>query len=99
MVVELAQIDVRKGCEIAFVEAFAEAAPLFRAAKGCDDFRLYRGVERESRFFLQIRWHSIDDHMVSFRKSPAFSRWRELVGHLLDGPPVMEHAELIAVNA
>jgi hypothetical protein len=41
-------------------------------------------------------WDSVDDHMVGFRLSPAFTEWRAIVGPFFAEPPVMEHFNLLA---
>ncbi|HWF01645.1 MAG TPA: antibiotic biosynthesis monooxygenase family protein [Caulobacteraceae bacterium] len=91
MILEIARIDIKPGSESDFEAAVEEAAPLFRAAAGFGGLELQRGIERPSHYVLMIRWGSLEDHMVGFRDSDDFARWRELVGPHFAGPPQMEH--------
>jgi heme-degrading monooxygenase HmoA len=98
MITEIAQIDIKPGSAAAFEEAVAEALPLFAAAKGCHGLELQRGVERPDHYVLLIRWDSVEDHTVTFRNSPAFARWRELVGPHFAGPTHVEHIGKVLVS-
>ena len=45
---------------------------------------------------LLVRWETLDDHIVGFRQSEAFTRWRSLIGPYFQSPPVVEHLEPVA---
>ena len=93
MVLELAHVTVLPGHEADFEAALAEAATtLLPQAAGFGGFTAHGWcVERPSVFLFTITWRSIDDHLVGFRDSELFVRWRALIGHHFDGPPVVEH--------
>src|SRR3546814_7404474 len=91
MITEIARIEVTPGSEAAFEAAVAEVAPLLEAAKGCHGFQLQRGIERPSHYLLLVLWDSVEDHIVTFRGSPGFARWRELVGPYFAATPDVEH--------
>jgi heme-degrading monooxygenase HmoA len=91
MVWELAEIEVRAGTEEKFEAAVAEAKPLFQQAQGCYGMQLRRSVERPAQYRLVVEWETVEHHTVGFRESPAFLRWRELVGPYFARPPVVEH--------
>ena len=95
MILEIAQIDIKPGSESAFEAAVGEAAPLFLAAKGCHGLELQRGIEHASRYLLVVKWETVEDHMVTFRESPAFARWRELAGGHFAGPADVRHVETV----
>jgi heme-degrading monooxygenase HmoA len=95
MILEIAEIDIKIGQEAGFEAAVAEAAPLFRAAQGCHGLKLQRGIERTSRYYLLVRWATLEDHTVTFRGSAAFTRWRELVGPHFAAIPRVQHAQLV----
>jgi hypothetical protein len=40
-----------------------------------------------------VEWNTLDDHMITFRDSVDFTRWRELAGPHFAAPPVVEHLE------
>jgi heme-degrading monooxygenase HmoA len=97
MILEVAEIAIAPGREAAFEAGVAQAGPLFHAAKGCHGLQLQRGLEEPSRYFLVVRWDSVEDHMV-FRESPAFPRWRELVGPHFAGTPKVQHVRVVFDN-
>jgi quinol monooxygenase YgiN len=98
MVTEIAylKIDPARGAE--FATAVAEAAALFRSAQGCRSMRIDSVVEDESAYRLVVEWDSVDDHMITFRDSPAFARWRELAGLFFVEPPRVEHWQNVATH-
>ena len=95
MIHEIAEIDVVDGHEGDFEAAVAEAAPHFKAAKGCRSFALKRSIENPQRYRLVVGWETIEDHMVHFRESAAFQTWRGLVGPHFAGPPRVEHVATV----
>ncbi|WP_075790944.1 antibiotic biosynthesis monooxygenase family protein [Massilia putida] len=98
MVLESADILVKPGMEAVFEAGVAQAAPLFRRARGCLSMVLQRGIENRRAYRLLVRWESLEDHTVHFRSSEDFQAWRALVGHCFDGLPVVTHLETV-VNA
>jgi quinol monooxygenase YgiN len=95
MINEIAILTIDPANATAFEAAVAEAAPLFKSAQGCHGMALERGVEDPNQYRLLVRWESVDDHMVVFRKSEAFQHWRELVGSYFVGPVAMSHSETV----
>jgi heme-degrading monooxygenase HmoA len=91
MVVEHAVLEVRPGEEEAFEAAFAEARPLIEATEGFQGLRLLRCEERSNVYLLLVDWRSTQDHVVGFRESDRFLRWRELLHHFYDPAPLVEH--------
>ncbi len=94
MILEIAQIDVKPGLEAAFEAGVAEAAPIFKRAKGCSAMELQRSVEKPGRYRLFVTWATLENHTVDFRESADFQEWRKLVSHCFDGAPVVEHTRL-----
>ena len=96
MILELVDIRIRPGHTGAFDEAIERGVrDVIADAKGFRGFSVNKGVESPDRYILQIFWDSIDDHMVGFRQSDAFTRWRTVVGSYFAREPVMEHFELL----
>ena len=91
MILERAIFAIKPGQAEDFEKAFAQAAPLIRAAKGCRKAEMHRGIETPDSFILLAVWDTVDDHMKGFRESPAFTEWRALLGPHFAGPPAMEH--------
>jgi len=91
MILEIAQIDVKAGMEAQFEAGVANAAPLFRRAKGCIGMELQRSIEKPSRYRLFVQWETLENHTVDFRGSEDFQEWRRLVGPCFEHPPEVEH--------
>jgi heme-degrading monooxygenase HmoA len=92
MIFELAEIRVKAGAEQQFLEALAQAAPLFQRARGCRSMRVQRSIEHPDMFTLVVGWDTVEDHMVHFRNSEDFQEWRRLVGLHFAEPPKVQHA-------
>ncbi len=92
MITEIATIAIDPTTAAAFEAAVAEAAPHFRAAEGCHGFTLDRCIEEPARYFLRVEWESVDHHMVRFRASEGFQKWRTLAGPFFAAPPIVEHS-------
>ena len=60
MVIEIAQIDVKPGMEAEFEAGVAEAAPVFKRAKGCTSMALQRSVEKPARYRLFVGWATVE---------------------------------------
>ncbi|MCP5410853.1 MAG: antibiotic biosynthesis monooxygenase [Alphaproteobacteria bacterium] len=91
MIIERAIFAIKPGQADDFEKAFALAAPLIRAAKGCRKANMHRGIENPDSFILLCEWDSVEDHMVGFRESPAFTEWRAILSPHFASPPAMEH--------
>ncbi len=96
MVLEVARITVRQDAEGAFEAAVAEAAPLFRRARGCRSMALRRSVEARQCYVLIVDWATLEDHTEGFRNSADFEAWRTLVAPHFAAPPEVEHLEAVA---
>ncbi len=96
MVLERAQFRITPGREEEFEHAFEQARLVISAAKGFVSATLSRGVESPSTYLLLAEWETLEDHTEGFRGSPAFGKWRGLLGHLFDGPPDVEHFVQVA---
>lgn len=91
MILEVAQIEVKPGSEAEFEAAVAQAAPLFKRARGCTSMELHRSHEMPQRYRLMVQWATLEDHTVHFRGSADFLEWRKLVGSFFASPPSVEH--------
>ena len=91
MILERAIFAIKLGQADEFEKAFAQAAPLIRAAKGCRKANMHRGIENSDSFILLVEWDTLEDHMVGFRESRAFEEWRAILGPHFASPPAVEH--------
>jgi len=95
-ILELADIRIPAGQNAAFEEAIHRGlTTVVSQAKGFSGFKVKRGVENPQRYILQIFWDTLEDHNVGFRQSELFAQWRAIVGPFFDGPPTVEHFELV----
>lgn len=98
MIFEIAEMEVKLGQEAEFEANVAQAAPLFKRAKGCLGLELQRSIEKPSRYRLVVQWETVENHMVDFRGSSDFQEWRKLVGHCFVSPPVIEHTARVVAG-
>ena len=97
MILELADIRIPPGQNAAFEEAIERGLrTVISHSGGFAGFKVNRGIESPERYILQIFWHTLEDHTVGFRQSPAFTEWRSIVGPFFAAPPLVEHFELVA---
>ncbi|MDR3464262.1 MAG: antibiotic biosynthesis monooxygenase [Beijerinckiaceae bacterium] len=91
MILEIVTISVKPGLEAEFEAGVAKAVPAFQTSKGCHGLELQRSHETPNRYFLFVRWESVEAHTVDFRGSPQFQEWRSCVGAFFESPPQVEH--------
>jgi heme-degrading monooxygenase HmoA len=90
-IIERAIFAIKPGEADDFENAFAQAAPLIRGAKGCREANLHRGIENPDSFILLVEWATLEDHMIGFRESKAFEEWRAILSPHFASPPAVEH--------
>lgn len=98
MVLEVVQIKIKPGTDAEFEAAFAKTLELYGRARGWRNSSLHRSIEHANRYVLFVEWDTIDDHVVGFRESADFTKFRELVGPFFDGAPEVEHVETIIAH-
>jgi heme-degrading monooxygenase HmoA len=95
MILEHALITIRPGTADDFEGALVTARPIIAASHGFISLELHRGIEEPDRYLLLVEWESLDDHLVGFRGSAAFTEWRALIGPYFASPPVAGHFALV----
>ena len=91
MILEHALITIRPGTAVDFEDALVRARPIIAASHGFISLELHRGIEQPDQYLLLVEWESLDDHLVGFRESAAFTEWRALIGPYFESPPVAGH--------
>lgn len=91
MIIEHALLPVRPERAADFEAAFAAARPIIASMPGFRSLSLSRGVESPGSYLLRVEWDHIDDHVVGFRGSPEYQRWKDLLHHFYDPFPAVEH--------
>jgi quinol monooxygenase YgiN len=92
MILEIADILVQPGMQGPFEREIQRGVETVIAqSPGFLRYEVQHCVESPERFVLMIEWERIESHTVDFRESPAFARWRAIVGPFFARPPVVEH--------
>jgi len=96
MILEIADITIQAGKNAEFDVAIERGVrEVITGAVGFRSFKIQKGIENPQRYVLMIEWETLDNHVVDFRNSPAFIKWREIVGPFFASPPVVEHFQLL----
>lgn len=93
MIYEIASLTIDPADAEAFEAAVRGCIPHFRGAAGCRSMRLERVIEEPGAYRLVVGWNTVEDHMVGFRESDAFTAWRAAVGPFFTAPPHVVHVE------
>jgi len=96
MILEIADITIQAGKNTEFDVAIEKGVrEVISGAVGFKNFKIQKGIENPQRYLLMIEWETLDNHMVDFRNSPAYAKWREIVGPFFASPPVVQHFQLL----
>ncbi len=100
MILEIADIRIKPGCQAAFDAAIREGVEtVISLAKGYKGHRINKGIESSERYVLMIFWETLENHTEDFRQSPAFQAWRAIVGPYFAEAPGVEHFTLLAKSS
>ena len=95
MILEVAILNVKAGETAAFEAAFAEAQKIIAGMAGYVNHELQKCLEVPNQYILLVRWQTLEDHTVGFRKSAEYQQWKALLHHFYDPFPIVEHYEQI----
>ncbi len=98
MILEVAILDIEAGLSKEFETAFQTASPIIASMSGYISHELQRCVETPNRYILLVRWQTLEDHTIRFRKSAEYQHWRSLLHHFYDPFPTVEHYEMVQMN-
>jgi quinol monooxygenase YgiN len=91
MILEIAELKIRKEAEEEFVRNVGAGIAIFRRAKGCEGVELMRSPEAPGEYRLLVLWRTIENHIVDFRGSDDFAEWRKLTAHCFAEAPVIRN--------
>ncbi|NQZ43873.1 MAG: antibiotic biosynthesis monooxygenase [Flavobacteriaceae bacterium] len=91
MILEVAILPVQLERQAAFERSFAQAERILIGMKGYIGHELKKGIERKDQYILLVRWQSLEDHEVGFRKSKEYQEWKRLLHHFYDPFPEVLH--------
>lgn len=96
MILEIADCHILPGQHAAFEAAIKHAlSTVHTRAQGMRGYRLDKSIESPDRYILQVRWDSVEDHMVRYRESPLSAEFRALVMHFFAQAPTVQHFALV----
>jgi heme-degrading monooxygenase HmoA len=95
MILEAVALQVKPGMEAEFEVTFKQASVLISAIEGYLAHELQRCLEVPGKYLLLVQWTTIEAHTVTFRQSPEFQEWRQLLHHFYAPAPVVEHFESV----
>jgi heme-degrading monooxygenase HmoA len=94
MVLEQFVVCVHPGQEMEFERAMEHALrTVMSRADGMRAWSLRRCVETPDRFQVELRWDSIEDHLVRYRQGPLAPEFRTIVTPFFAAVPEMCHFE------
>ena len=96
MIVEIGIITAQAGQGDQMEAGLTKARGVISQAEGYRGSFFQRGIESPERFVIYIRWDSVEAHMKGFREGPLFPEWRSHFGHLMAGPPDVQHFTVFA---
>ena len=91
MILEVAILDVIPEKTAEFELSFQKAQEIISSMEGWLGHQLQQCLEVPNRYILLVRWQHLEDHIVGFRKSKAYSEWKNLLHHFYDPFPEVEH--------
>lgn len=95
MVLEVANLEVKKEQQQNFERDFSEASYYISLIDGYIRHSLKKCIEKETRYILLVEWETLEDHEIGFRKSEAYLKWKELLHHYYDPFPEVVHYETV----
>jgi heme-degrading monooxygenase HmoA len=95
MILEIATLYVNASRQKKFEEDFSIARQYISSTKGFLSLALQKSIEQNNKYILLVEWEKIEDHLIGFRQSAIYTKWKELLHHYYDPFPVVEHYETV----
>lgn len=89
----MAVLQVKEGLSGEFEVAFGQAEKIISSMQGYLSHELLKCLEKKDQYILLVRWETLEDHEVGFRKSPQYREWKNLLHHFYDPFPEVKHYE------
>lgn len=77
-------------------DSLNEAWDLLAGASGYCGHQFGQCIEEPGRYLLLIWWRRIEDHVLTFRQSDAYSRWKQLIDAHVETVSSVRHFTLAA---
>lgn len=98
MILEAVMLQVKKGMEQEYEEAFSKASKIISSMKGYITHELQRCMEVEGKYLLLVSWETLEDHTVGFRQSHEYQEWKNQLHHFYDPFPTVEHFQKVDLS-
>lgn len=95
MILEAVMLQVKKGKEAEYEEAFRDASEIISSMKGYISHELQRCMEVEGKYLLLVQWETLEDHTIGFRQSNEYQEWKKKLHVFYDPFPTVEHFEKV----
>lgn len=94
MVLEVAILNIIEGETVNFEKAFNEAKKIISSMPGYISHELQKCIESNHQYILLVKWNTLEDHTIGFRKSKEYQQWKALLHHFYNPFPTVEHYEM-----
>jgi len=91
MITEIAILQIKDQQNNAFEVNFAKAEKIISKMKGYLSHEILKCIEADNQYLLIVRWKTLEDHTIGFRKSKEYLEWKRLLHHFYDPFPNVEH--------
>jgi SAM-dependent methyltransferase/heme-degrading monooxygenase HmoA/ribosomal protein S18 acetylase RimI-like enzyme len=98
MILESVILNIILGKEQEFEKNFAQAEKIIIKMNGYIDHELQKSLEHKNIYLLLVKWETIEDHQIGFRKSPEYQEWKGLLHHFYDPFPEVKYFQLVGLN-
>jgi heme-degrading monooxygenase HmoA len=97
MILEIAEFKIDLTRTADFEAAMLELQNVIGASEGYLGHTVQRSLETTGRYFLLVRWTTLEAHTLGFRGSLAFETWKARLGSHRNGA-IVEHFETVLVK-
>ena len=95
MIFEQAELHIKPNLEKDFLTAFNKAKFIITSMKGFINIDLLKCIEKENTYLLLVKWETLIDHEIGFRKSDQYQEWKQLLHHFYEPFPKVYHYESV----
>lgn len=98
MISEAVMLQVKKGMEQEYENAFRKASEIISSMKGYISHELQRCMEAKGKYLLIVEWETLEDHTVGFRQSNEYQEWKKQLHYFYDPFPTVEHFQKVDLS-
>ncbi|WP_298479362.1 antibiotic biosynthesis monooxygenase [uncultured Maribacter sp.] len=91
MIIEIAELKIKDGMSGDFEENFKKAELIISSMKGYISHQMKKCIEEENQYLLLVKWETLEDHEIGFRKSEKYQEWKKLLHHFYEPFPKVLH--------